>query len=47
MIITVNKAEHHIDASKVEEFIASLKKGTAFSVRETLPDKTYERTYIK
>ena len=39
--------EHTVDKSQVDGFIANLKKGTEFSIRETRPDKTYERTYIK
>ena len=54
MIITVKNKnsktgydEHTVDRDRVNGFIDSLEKGTEFSIRETHPDKTYERTYIK
>ena len=47
MVITVASKEHIIDRDEVDGFIASLDKGTEFSIREVGPDKTYERLYIR
>ena len=48
MIITVKKTETIIQRGEVDKFIAKLKKGTEFSIREGSPgitNNTYERTY--